>query len=168
MLSGRGISFTVHRSGWVLIAILIAFGYRDLGLENGILGGLLVTLCLVIHELAHVLAAWCFAVPVHGIGIKFKGAYTFRKYAGCRMHDIAIAAAGPLANLLLMVASFFVPQVGALLAEWNCGIAVMKLLPLPGTDGYRILKTIFRSDAAVYGPELSSIAGQSAADVTLM
>jgi Zn-dependent protease len=165
LLSGRRISFTVHRSGWVLIAVLVAFGYRDLGLEKGILGGLLVTLCLVIHELAHVLAAWCFAVPVHGIGIKFKGAYTFRKYAGCRMHDIAIAAAGPLANLLLMLASFYVPRIGVWLAEWNCGIAVMNLLPLPGTDGYRILKTIFRPDPFIYRPELANVAGQNAPDV---
>ncbi len=150
LLSGRRVSFTVHRSGWVLIAVLMAFGYRDLGLEKGILGGLLVALCLVIHELAHALVALFFAVPVHGIGIKFKGAYTFRKYAGCRMHDVAIAAAGPLANLLLMLASFFVPRIGVWLAEWNCGIAVMNLLPLPGTDGYRILKTIFWADLSIY------------------
>ena len=74
LLFGWRVSFTIHRSGWVLIAVLMGFGYRDLGLEKGILGGLLVTLCLVIHELAHVLAAWFFAVPVHGVGIKFQGA----------------------------------------------------------------------------------------------
>ncbi len=151
-LSGARIAFTVHPSGWFLIAVLIGFGWRDLGLENGILGGLLVTLCLVIHELAHVLAASLFSVPVHGLGLKFKGAYTFRKYASRRMHDVMIAAAGPLANLLLMYLSFFVPKIGIFLAEWNCGIALMNLLPLPGTDGFRIVKTIFRADPAVYNP----------------
>jgi len=164
LIAGRGVSFTIHRSGWGLIAILIAFGYRDLGLEKGILGGLLVTLCLVIHELAHVLAAWCFAVPVHGIGIKFKGAYTFRRYAGRPMHDVAIAAAGPLANLLLMFASFYVPRIGVWLAEWNCGIALMNLLPLPGSDGYRILKTIFRPDLSIYGQKIADLATQKLPD----
>ena len=147
---GKRVSFTMHRSGWVLIAVLIGFGYRDLGLEKGILGGLLVTLSLVVHELAHVLVASFFAVPVHGIGIKFKGAYTFRKYANRRLHDVLIAAAGPFANLVLMFASFFVPRVGVWLAEWNCGIALMNLLPLPGTDGYRIVKTMFWPDSSIY------------------
>ena len=149
-LFGTRVSFTIHRSGWLLIAVLVAFGYRDLGLEKGILGGLLVTLSLVIHELAHVLVASFFAVPVHGVGIKFIGAYTFRKHARRRMHDVAIAAAGPLASLLLTFASFFVPRIGVWLAEWNFGIAFMNLLPLPGTDGYRILKTIFRADMSLY------------------
>ena len=97
-------------------------------------------------------------------GIKFKGAYTFRKYAGCRMHDIAIAAAGPLANLLLMVASFFVPKVGAWLAEWNCGIAIMNILPLPGTDGYRIVKMMFRPDISVYEQKIPELGAQKLPD----
>jgi len=148
---GTRVSFTVHRSGWLLIAVLVAFGYRDLGLGRGILGGLLVTVSLVIHELAHVLVASFFAVPVHGVGIKFIGAYNFRKYARRRMHDVIIAAAGPLCSLLLTFGSFFVPRVGVWLAEWNFGIAFMNLLPLPGTDGYRILKTIFWADMSIYG-----------------
>ena len=151
-LSRARIAFKVHPSGWFLVIILIAFGYRDLGLEKGILGGLLVTVCLVIHELAHVLTASLFAVPVHGVGIRFKGAYTFRKYARRRRHDVMIAAAGPLANLVLMYFSFFVPKIGIFLAEWNCGIALMNILPLPGTDGSRILKTIFWPDMSIYGP----------------
>lgn len=152
-LSRARIAFTVHPSGWVLIAVLIAFGYRDLGLEKGIIGGLIVALCLVIHEVAHVLTASFFAVPVQGVGIRFKGAYTFRKYARRRRHDVMIAAAGPMANLVLMYLSFFVPKIGIFLAEWNCGIAFMNLLPLPGTDGSRILKTIFWPDMSIYGPQ---------------
>lgn len=153
-LPGLRISFTVHRSGWVLIAVFMAFGWRDLGLNMGILGGLIVTLCLVIHELAHTLVAQLFEVPVHGIGIKFKGAYTHRRYARRRLHDVLIAAAGPLVNLFLMFASFFVPRIGVWLAEWNCGIALVNLMPFPGTDGYRILKTMFWPDRSIYQPKL--------------
>ena len=153
-LAGTRVTFTIHRSGWVLIAIFMAFGWRDLGLWNGILAGLLVTLSLVIHELAHTLVARLLAVPVHGIGIKVVGAYTFRKYANRRLHDVMIAAAGPLASLLLTFASFFIPRVGIWLAEWNFGIVVVNLLPLPGTDGYRILKTIFWPDLSIYQPKL--------------
>lgn len=159
------IAFKVHPSGWVLVIILMAFGYRDLGLEKGIIGGLLVTLCLVIHEVAHVLTASFFAVPVQGVGIRFKGAYTSRKYARRRIHDIMIAAAGPIANLVLMYFSFFVPKIGIFLAEWNCGIALMNLLPLPGTDGSRILKTIFWPDMSIYAPPLTEPAAPTLPEV---
>ncbi len=157
-LAGKRVTFTIHRSGWVLIGAFMAFGWRDLGLRNGIVAGLLVTLSLIIHELAHTLVAWLFAVPVHGIGIKFKGAYTFRKHANRPLHDVLIAAAGPLASLLLTCASFWVPRMGTWLAEWNFGIALMNLLPFPGTDGYRILKTIFRPDLSIYQPKLPETA----------
>ena len=146
-LTGLHIPVTVHRSGWLLIAILMAFGWRDLGFINGVFGGLLVVACLFIHELAHAGAARLFSVPVHGIGIKFMGAYTHRRYASRPLHDVIIAAAGPASSFLLMFMSFFVPRVGVWLAEWNFGIVVLNLLPFAGTDGYRILKTIFRPGA---------------------
>lgn len=157
-LAGTRFKFTVHRSGWVLIGVLVAFGWRDLGLEKGVLGGLLVTLSLVIHELAHTVVARLFSVPVHGIGIKFVGAYTYRRYASRPLHDVLIAGAGPAASLVLTLVSFFVPKVGIWLAEWNFGIAFINVLPLPGTDGYRILKTIFRPDVTIYGPKVPEAA----------
>lgn len=165
LLSRARIAFKIHPSGWVLVAVLIAFGYRDLGLEKGILGGLLVTLCLIIHEVAHVLTASFLDVPVQGLGIRLVGAYTFRKYARRRRHDIIIAAAGPMANLVLMYFSFFVPKIGIFLAEWNCGIALMNLLPLPGTDGLRILKTIFWPDMSIYGRKLPEAAAPTLPEV---
>ena len=122
----------------------------------GIVGGLLVTLCLIIHELAHTVVAQLLDVPVQGIGAKFKGAYTHRRYASRRLHDVMIAAAGPFASMVLMFASFFVPKVGVWLAEWNCGIVLVNLLPFPGIDGYRMLKTIFWPDVSIYQPKLAN------------
>ena len=156
--TGSRISFTMHRSGWLLIAALTAIGIRDLGFPNGVIGGLLVVASLLLHELAHATAAALFDVPVYSIGIKFVGAYTHRKYARRPLHDVLIAAAGPLASLFLTAASFFVPKVGVWLAEWNFGIVFLNLLPFPGTDGYRILKTLFRPDAAVYQMKLRDAA----------
>ena len=157
-LTGSRISFTIHGSGWLLIAVFIAFGFRDLGFKNGVFGGVLVVGCLLIHELAHAATATLFGVPVYGIGIKFVGAYTHRKYASRRLHDVIIAASGPLSSLFLTVASFFVPKVGVWLAEWNFSIVVLNLLPFPGTDGYRILKTLFWPDAVVYRPKIPDAA----------
>jgi Zn-dependent protease len=152
------ISFTIHSSGWLLIGVLLALGFKDLGVANGAMGGMLVLASLLLHELAHATAALLFHVPVHGIGIKLIGAYTHRKYARRRLHDVLISASGPLASLLLTPTSLFVPKVGAWLAAWNLGIVVLNLLPFPGTDGYRILKTIFRPDVAIYKQKLPEAA----------
>jgi len=144
------ISFTMHRSGWLPVTALIALGIRDLGFPNGVFAGVLVVASMLVHELGHTSAALFFRVPVYGIGIKLVGAYTHRKHARRPMHDVIIAASGPACSLLLTVPSLFVPKIGAWLAVWNLGIVVLNLLPFPGTDGYRILKTLFRPDAAIY------------------
>jgi Zn-dependent protease len=156
--NGSRISFTIHRSGWLLIAVLVALGWRDLGFTNGVLGGVVVVASLLIHELAHATAAVFFDVPVYGIGIKFVGAYIHRKHARRPLQDVIISACGPLASLFLTVACLFVPRLGVWLAEWNFGIVVLNLLPFPGTDGYRILKTLFLPDAAVYPVKLRDAA----------
>ncbi len=155
--TGTHSAFSVSRSGWLLIAAFMALGCRDLGYVNGVFGGVSVVICLLIHELAHTSVARLFGVQVYGIGIKFMGAYTHRQYASRPLHDVIIAAAGPLSSLVLMFASFFVPRIGVWLAEWNFGIVVLNLLPFPGTDGYRIVKTLFWPNP-VYVAKLSATA----------
>jgi Zn-dependent protease len=123
-----------------------------------VLGGVLFVVSLLIHELGHATAAVLFDVPVYRIGLKFVGAYTHRRYARRPLHDVVISASGPLASLFLTVASLFVPKVGVWLAEWNFAIVVLNLIPLPGTDGYRILKTLFWPDAAIYRSKLPDVA----------
>ena len=152
------ISFTIHRSGWLVIAVFFAFGFRDLGFVYGALGGALFVVSLLIHELGHATAAALFNVPVYRIGLKFIGAYTHRRRANRPIHDVIISASGPLASLLLTVASFFVPRVGVWLAEWNFGLTALNLVPLPGTDGYRILKTLFWPNPAIYQPKVPDAA----------
>ncbi len=152
------ISFKIHRSGWLVIAVFFAFGFRDLGFANGLLGGVLFVVSLLIHELGHATAATLFGVPVYRIGLKLVGAYAHRKHASRPIHDVIITASGPLASLFMTVASCFVPRIGVWLATWNFGIVALNLIPFPGTDGYRILKTIFWPDAAIYGPKVPDAA----------
>lgn len=137
------IRLVVPFSGWLLIAVLIVCGMRDLGIWAGVPAAAMVIFSLGIHELAHISAALAFGVPVHEAGLKFIGAYTRRERARRRRHEIAIAAAGPFASMLLFFVLFFIPKMGPWLSAWNLGIVVLNLLPYPGTDGHRILKTIF-------------------------
>jgi Zn-dependent protease len=103
----------------------------------------MVIFSLGVHELGHVVAALAADVPVYEVGMKFIGAYTRRQRAGSRRQEIAISAAGPLASVLMFFVLFFVPKIGPWLSAWNLGIVVLNIAPYPGTDGYRILKTLF-------------------------
>jgi len=142
-ISSTRVSFVIPFSGWLLIATIIVCGAKDLGLGDGVAGAWMVIVSLIVHELAHVLTAFAFHVPVYEVGIRFIGAYTRRKHASSRMEEIAISAAGPFASLMLFFFLFFLPKIGPWLAAWNAGILVLNLAPLPGTDGHRILKTLF-------------------------
>lgn len=57
-----------------------------------------------------------------------------------------------------MAVCFFVPKLGVWLAEWNLGIALPNLIPFPETDGYRIVKTLFRPNMAIYQLQLPDAA----------
>lgn len=143
MLLNIRISFVIHRLGWLLIAGIMFCGYRDLGFREGLVGSVLVILSILVHELAHVLAAMILKVPVYEVGISFVGAYTRRKPANCRLHEAAIASAGPIASLASVIILFFIPAIGSWLAAWNLAIAVLNIIPFPGTDGHRIVNSIF-------------------------
>ena len=144
------VSLTIERSGMVLIVVLVALGWKDLGLARGIAGGLLVVASLLVHELAHTFAARYFGVAVHGIGIQFTGAYTRRKYASRPQQDAMIAAAGPVASVVVVFAAAAIPKVGLWVAAWNICIVALNLLPIAGTDGHRILRSLFWPDAEIY------------------
>lgn len=140
----------IHRSGWVLMGVLVLFGCKDLGWRYGAAGGLLVIASLLVHELAHVAVARRLGVPVYGIGIKLMGAYTRRRYARRPEQDALIAAAGPAASLALVLATAMIPKVGLWVAVWNMCIVLLNVLPVPGSDGERIVRSLFWPEMEKY------------------
>ena len=94
-------------------------------------------LAMVLHELGHLVTARVLGVKVHRVGICWKGIYTVRE-AGAPEQNIRISMAGPLVNVLLMA----LWPVSPLFAFANLLCAASNLLPLPGTDGYRILNLL--------------------------
>ena len=93
------------------------------------------------------LVALLMGVPVREFGLCLGGAYNRRGTAARRRDELLIASAGPLVNLA-MVATLFMPLIGPQLAFCNLVICVMNLLPLPSSDGLRILRTLFVSTRA--------------------
>lgn len=138
----------MHNTGWLLLALCILLGIRLSGLRLGLAVGAALAVSLLLHEIGHMLAAIMLRVPVREFGLCLRGAYNRRAYAGRRRSEVFISAAGPLMNLFLVLPLLYLPVIGTKLALCNLTICVVNLLPLPSSDGLRILRTIWLSRPA--------------------
>jgi len=139
------VPFHMHRTGWFLVLFCAILGVRMGGWSLGLPIAALLLASLLLHEAGHMLTARLLWVPVREFGLKLGGAYTRRAYATRRRDEILIAASGPLMNLLLVVPLIFVPHLGPQLATCNLLLGVINLLPLPSSDGLRILRNLWGS-----------------------
>ncbi len=98
-----------------------------------------------LHEGAHALTARSLGVPIKRLGIGILGPYLVRE-SGTDLQNLAISVAGPLANLLFV--GVFVALAPELhhTAGWfalaNFTLGVYNLLPIPASDGRRVLKLL--------------------------
>lgn len=141
-MSRLRVPFCVHRTGWILVLVCAVLGVRIVGWQYGLPLGVLLLASLLLHEMGHMLAAAFLNVPVREFGLKLAGSYIRRAHATRRRDEILIAASGPLMNLLLVVPLMFVPRFGVELALCNLALGVVNLLPLPSSDGLRILRNL--------------------------
>jgi Zn-dependent protease len=118
------------------------------GWRVGVAEGLLVMVSLLLHEVGHMTAAGTLGVPVREFGLCLQGAYTRRAYSGRRRDEILIAISGPMMNLLLAFPMLLVPVIGNQLALCNVMLCLVNLLPIPSSDGLRILRNIMGTSRA--------------------
>lgn len=90
---------------------------------------------MILHECGHIATALACGVKVKKVGLSRRGLYTVRE-AGPKWSNIAVSAAGPLVNLLLAIALW---NTLTLFAEVNLVACIYNLLPIPNSDGTRIL-----------------------------
>jgi Zn-dependent protease len=74
------------------------------------------------------------------------GAYTLRASARCGRDEVLISAAGPLFNLSLVLPFLFVPRIGGQIALCNFVLGIVNLVPIPSSDGLRILRMVSQND----------------------
>jgi Zn-dependent protease len=150
-LSERGcmsrfmVPFRMQDTGWLLLAVCVLLGIVLSGLPLGLAAGAALAASLLLHEVGHMLAAIMLRVPVREFGLCLSGAYNRRAYAGRRRDEVLISAAGPLMNLFLVLPLLYIPLIGMKLAFCNLGLCVVNLLPLPSSDGSRILRAMWAS-----------------------
>ena len=109
----------------------------------GLTAGVLLIVSLLLHEVGHMLVATALGVRVSEFGICLLGAYNRRAHANSRRDEVLISLAGPLVNFALIVPCFFLPRIGFEMTLCNLMLGVVNLLPIPSSDGLRILKTLW-------------------------
>ena len=139
------VPFRMQDTGWLALAVCVLLGFPLSGLRLGLAAGAVLAASLLLHEMGHMLAAIMLRVPVREFGLSLGGAYNRRAYAGRRRDEVLISAAGPLVNLLLAIPLLYLPVIGTKLAICNLGLCIVNLLPLPSSDGLRILRTMWTS-----------------------
>jgi Zn-dependent protease len=137
------VPFHLYATGWALIALCLVLGGMMAGWPLGLPVGLALLACLLMHEVGHMATATLLGVPVYEFGLRFAGAYNRRSYASTRRDEVLISLSGPLMNLFLAIPLYFVPHVGVQLAMGNLALFVVNLVPMPSSDGLRILRVIW-------------------------
>ena len=136
------VPFHMHSSGWLVVAYCYVLGIWLSEWWHGLAVAALLVASLLLHEVGHILAATLLGVQVREFGLCIKGAYNRRAPASRRRDEVLISTAGPLMNLILVFPLMFVPRIGTPLALCNLMLCVFNLLPLPSSDGLRILRTL--------------------------
>jgi len=91
----------------------------------------------------HMLVATALGVRVSEFGVCLLGAYNRRARANSRRDEVLISLAGPLVNFALVIPCIFLPRIGFEMTLCNLVLALFNLLPIPSSDGLRILKTLW-------------------------
>ena len=143
------VPFRMESKGWLVVALCILFEISGRGFWLGLAAGVLMVGSLLFHEIGHMVAAMVLGVPVREFGLCAYGAYTRRDRSGRRREEVLISLAGPMMNLLLVFPFAHVPRIGIQLAFCNLTLFVLNLVPLPSSDGLRILNTIRGSNGTL-------------------
>jgi Zn-dependent protease len=111
------------------------------------------------HECGHIAMALFCGVKIKKVGLSWMGLYTVRE-PGPRWVNLWVSFAGPAANLAL---AFALRNTLPGFAWINLVDALFNLLPMPNSDGSRILGLLSPSRAPTAGIAGAQMLGQRAA-----
>jgi Zn-dependent protease len=93
-------------------------------------------LAVLLHESAHLLAAYLGGVRVKHVGLSWRGPYILRE-PGTPLQNTFISLSGPAMNLVLCALFWHLSDTFAFV---NGFLAVMNLLPIRSSDGLRVYR----------------------------
>jgi Zn-dependent protease len=107
------------------------------------------------HECGHIAVALFCGVKIKKVGLSWMGLYTVRE-AGPRWANLWVSFAGPAVNLVL---AFALRNTLPGFAWVNLVAALFNLMPIPNSDGSRILGLLVSSKTAAAGIAGAQILG---------
>ena len=111
------------------------------------------------HECGHIAAALFCGVKIKKVGLSWMGLYTVRE-AGPRWANLCVSFAGPAVNFAL---AFALRDTLPGFAWINLVAALFNLLPIPNSDGSRILALLTPSRSPDGSVARTQILGQRTA-----
>ncbi|PIO47004.1 MAG: peptidase M50 [[Chlorobium] sp. 445] len=170
----RGIDIKIHVTFFLILllgALQWANNVPDSPLDGALFGVVLISLlftCVTLHELGHSLAAQYFGIPVREIVLTpLGGIAMITRLPEKPLHELIIALAGPLVNVLIAIllflmtgatmhttildargslGEFFSRPSFEVLLIWlfaaNISLAVFNMIPAFPLDGGRVLRAI--------------------------
>jgi Zn-dependent protease len=136
--------FEFRQSAVLLVVVLLALTISQLGLQTGLIAAVLIIVSLLAHELGHIVIATFLGVRVKAIGLCVLGAYIRREDSHRFGTEAAIALAGPTVNLVLAIILFRSSPLASFVAIMNAQIFAFNLLPIPGCDGWRAMRSLWQ------------------------
>ncbi len=103
---------------------------------------------LLLHECGHLAAARLCGVKVKRVGISWIGLFVQRE-SGPRWANLLISFSGPFVNLLLSAALW---NTAPEFAQINLFVGVASLIPLPKSDGRRIITLLYTPETTWRNP----------------
>lgn len=166
-----GIDIKVHITFFLILLLALPWGtrYGIQGVLFGVTIILLLFVCVTLHELGHSLAARLFKIPVHEIILlPLGGLALLGRNPSKPLHELIIALAGPLVNVLIAIVLAVITGAGMflgrldgselaagslvlapslttlllLLLEANIMLALFNMIPAFPMDGGRVLRAV--------------------------
>ena len=100
------------------------------------------------HEVGHIACARSLGLKVRRVGVSWRGPYIVRQQ-GSAVQNLAVSMAGPLVNLVLAGTMVLGPWLGlsvVIFGICNLLVGLYNLLPIPCSDGRRILTLLFTQE----------------------
>ena len=143
----------------VIAAVIVAGGSSGVQALNVLLALGVLAVTLLIHELAHALAAKRLGLKVIDITIwPLGGMARMEGLSGHPTHEALVAAAGPVANLVLAAVCAFIPgDVAHLTAMINLILGLGNLVPAFPLDGGRLLRAWLARRSPMVDATLASV-----------
>jgi Zn-dependent protease len=138
-------SFRIQITSGVLFILAISWivGAEKFGLRLGAVAGGLLLVSLLFHELGHIGVALVTSTPVTCMGAGFKGFYIGRRVASSFGREISIVSAGLVVQFIITLSCWSTPGIPHWLALMNAYLGAFNLLPVPGSDGRRLMKLVY-------------------------